>query len=178
MEGVFFMVRLTNEERIEIYEQRLKRESLKSLALNFSVSQTVIKYLIRLIEKHGYNVLRDNKNRYYSKEFKENIIKKILINDESITSAAIDIGLISKSILQNWIKKYKENCYNIIEIPRGRKKSVTRKIKKNHNKPFTAEEKIKELEEKNLYLEAELEYLKKLNTLVQEKELLKKKESE
>lgn len=89
MEGVFFMARLTNEERIEIYERRLKRESLKSLALNFSVSQTVIKYLIRLIEKHGYNVLRDNKNRYYSKEFKENIIKKILINDESITSAAI-----------------------------------------------------------------------------------------
>lgn len=82
------MARLTNEERIEIYERRLKRESLKSLALNFSVSQTVIKYLIRLIEKHGYNVLRDN-NRYYSKEFKENIIKKILINDESITSAAI-----------------------------------------------------------------------------------------
>ena len=43
---------------------------------------------------------------------------------------------------------------------------------------MTLEEKIKELEEKNLYLEAEIEYLKKLNALVQKKELQKKKESE
>lgn len=35
---------------------------------------------------------------------------------------------------------------------------------------MTLEEKIKELERKNLYLEAENEYLKKLNALVQEKE--------
>ena len=55
---------------------------------------------------------------------------------------------------------------------------MTKKIKKTNNQKLTFEEKIKELEKKNLYLEAENEYLKKLNTLVQKRELQKKKESE
>ncbi len=45
-------------------------------------------------------------------------------------------------------------------------------------KTLTKEDKIKELENKILYLEAENEYLKKLNALVQEEELAKSKESE
>lgn len=45
--GVLFIVRLTSGERIETYEQRLKK-LLKSLTLNFSISQTIIKYLLDL----------------------------------------------------------------------------------------------------------------------------------
>ena len=51
------------------------------------------------------------------------------------------------------------------------------KIKKT-KKTLTKEDKIKELENKILYLEAENEYLKKLNALVQEEELAKNKKSE
>ena len=61
------MVKLTNKQKIEIYEQRLKGESLKSLSFNFNISIRNVKYLIRLIDKHGYNILRNGKNRYYSK---------------------------------------------------------------------------------------------------------------
>ena len=61
------MAKLTNKQKIEIYEQRLKGESLKSLSFNFNISICNVKYLIRLIDKHGYNILRNGKNRYYSK---------------------------------------------------------------------------------------------------------------
>lgn len=109
------MAKLTREQKIEIYERRLKGETLSSLALEFNININRLKYLVRLLKKHGYNILRNGKNRYYSKEFKELIINRVLVKKESITSVAIDVGLSSEGILVNWIKKYKENCYNVIE---------------------------------------------------------------
>ena len=103
--------------------------------------------------------------------------KRTFTNQESITSIAIDIGLVSKGILDNWIKKYKENCYNVIENKRGRKSKTMTKIKKS-KKILTKEDKIKDLEREILYLKAENEYLKKLNALVQKREQQNKKESE
>lgn len=171
------MTKLTREQKIEIYERRLKGETLKALALEFNVNIHWVKYLVRLLKKHGYNILRKDKNKSYSRELKELIINRVLVNNESIKSVAIDFGLCSHGILINWIKKYKENCYNVIEKKRGRKSKTMTKIKKV-KKILTKEDKIKELESKILYLEAENEYLKKLNALVQEAELVKSKESE
>lgn len=126
-----------------------------------------------MFNRHGYSILRNNKNRYYSKEFKEITINRVLINNESIISVAIDVGLSSEGILINWIKKYKENCYNVIENKKGRKSKTMTKIKKTKNSS-TAEEKIKDLEREILYLKAENEYLKKLDALVQKKKQQKK----
>ena len=170
-------VLLTNKQKIEIYERKLKGESLSSLASEFNINVSRLEYLVRLLKKHGYSILRYDKNRYYSKEFKELTINRVLINKESIYSVAIDIGLSSDGILIRWIKKYKENCYNVIENKKGRKPKTMTKPKK-FKKELTKEDKIKELEEKILYLEAENEYLKKLNALVQEEESAKNKESE
>ena len=171
------MPKLTNEQKIEIYERKLKGESTKELSIEFNINTSNVKYLFSLINKHGKNILRNDKNRYYSKEFKEIVINRVLIGKESINSVAIDIGLSSSGILHNWIKKFKENCYNVIEKKKGRKSKTMTKIKKT-KKILTKEDKIKELENKILYLEAENEYLKKLNALVQEEELVKNKESE
>lgn len=170
------MSKLTNKQKIEIYERRLKGETVKSLALNFNIHKSNIKYLIRLIEKHGYNILRNGKNKYYSKEFKEKTINRVIVENQSIISVSIDVGLTSNGILSNWLKKYKENCYNVIENKRGRKTKTMTKLKKKKKK-ITPEERIKELEERNTYLEAENEYLKKLDALVQKRELQRKKKS-
>ena len=171
------MSKLTNKQKIEIYERKLKGEILKSLALEFKMNIHTLEYLVRLLNKHGYSILRNNKNKYYSREFKKIAINRVLIGKESMNFVAIDIGLPSRSILHNWIKKYKENCYNVIENKKGRKPKAMTKIKKS-KKALTKKDKIKELEEKILYLEAENEYLKKLNALVQEEESAKNKELE
>lgn len=171
------MAKLTNKQKIEIYERKLKGESTKKLSIEFDINISNVKYLFSLINKHGKNILRNDKNRYYSKEFKEIVINRVLIGKESINSVAIDIGLSSAGILHNWIKKFKENCYNVIESKRGRKSKTMTKIKKT-KKILTKEDEIKDLEKEILYLKAENEYLKKLNALVQEEELVKNKESE
>ena len=123
-----------------------------------------IAYLIRLIDKHGLEIIKKNSNNYYPPYQKEEIINRILIGGESITSVAIDVGLSSDGILHNWIKKYKKNGYNIVERKRGR--PTMPKVTKE-KKYETKDEKIKRLEEENLYLKAELEYSKKLRAVVQ-----------
>ncbi|WP_222703003.1 IS3 family transposase [Fusobacterium animalis] len=168
------MSKLTREEKIEIFERRKMGETISSLTKAFNIRESNIKYLIALIKKHGYNILREDKNRVYSKDFKLQAINRILINHESINSVAIDIGLTSSGILDNWLSKFKENGYNVVEKKKGRKPKAMTKPKEN-NKELSEKEKIKKLEEENLYLKAENEYLKKLKALVQERELKEKK---
>ena len=69
-------------------------------------------------------------------------------------------------MLHSWIKKYKENGYNIVERKRGRSPTIMKKTEKV-SKNETDKEKIKRLEEENLYLKAELDYSKKLRAVVQ-----------
>ena len=64
------MSKLTREDKIEIYERNKNGETIASLAKAFNVNKIVLHYLIRLIRKHGYDVLGNGKNRLYSKEFK------------------------------------------------------------------------------------------------------------
>ncbi|WP_338993544.1 IS3 family transposase [Fusobacterium animalis] len=168
------MSKLTREEKIEIFERRKMGETISFLTKAFNIRESNIKYLIALIKKHGYNILREDKNRVYSKDFKLQAINRILINHESINSVAIDIGLTSSGILDNWLSKFKENGYNVVEKKKGRKPKAMTKPKEN-NKELSEKEKIKKLEEENLYLKAENEYLKKLRALVQERELKEKK---
>ena len=172
--GAVVLSILTREEKIEIFERRKMGETIASLAKAFNIHESNIKYLIALIEKHGYDILRKDKNRVYSKDFKLQIINRILINHESINYVALDIGLVSASILHNWLSKFKENEYNVVEKKKGRKPKSMTKPKKN-DKELSEKEKIKKLEEENLYLKAENEYLKKLRALVLERELKDKK---
>ena len=127
-----------------------------------------------LIKKHGYDVLRNGKNRYYSREFKLQTINRVLVNYESVKQVALDTGLVSASILHNWLSKFKKNGYNIVEKKKGRKPKSMTKPKKN-DKVLSEKEKIKLLEDEIIYLKAENEYLKKLRALVQERELKEKK---
>ena len=158
------MSKLTYDDKINLYNDRKKGLSIKSLVTKYGVRHEIVEYLIRLIDKHGYDILKKNKNNYYPPLKKEQIINRVLINNESINSVAIDEGLPSYGMLWNWISKYKENGYNIVERKRGRS-TMPKVTKKKENE--TDKEKIKRLEEENLYLKAELEYSKKLRAVVQ-----------
>ena len=158
------MSKLTYEDKINLYNDKKKGMSIRSLSNKYKVRKCVINYLTALIDKHGVEILRTNKNRTHSKSEKQEAIDRVLINGEAKWAVALDIGLLSKGMLDNWIKNYKENCYNIVERKRGRS-TMPKVTKKKENE--TDKEKIKRLEEENLYLKAELEYSKKLRAVVQ-----------
>ena len=158
------MGKLSYEDKIKLYNDKLQGLSNKSLSKKYKITTHNVQYLCCLIEKHGYDILRTIKNKEYPKQFKEDAINRVLFDNEPIWSVALDIGLSSDGTLHNWIKKYKENCYNIVERKRGR--TTMPKVTKE-KKNETDKEKIKRLEEENLYLKAELEYSKKLRAVVQ-----------
>ena len=99
------MSKLTYEDKINIYINKKNGMSTIQLSNKYKVGKTTINYIYRLIEVHGYNVLRTTKNKYYSPSQKEKIINRVLLNNESITSVSIDEGLLNHGILANWIKK-------------------------------------------------------------------------
>ena len=160
------MSKISYEDKINIYQEKKQGVSFSTIKSKYNYGIHNIQYLERLIDKHGYDILRTTKNKIYSKDFKQEAIDRVLINNETVMSVAIDIGLPSDGLLQNWIKKYKEMGYNIVERKRGRSPTMQRKDLKPKTKE-TIEEENERLKKENLYLKAELEYSKKLRAVVQ-----------
>ena len=158
------MSKLTYEDKLNIYNERKNGKTRIYLSKKYSIGKDKIDYLTRLIDKHGFDILRTTKNRTYTKCEKERIVNRVLLNGETVLSVSLDEGLLSNGILFNWIKDYKEMGYNIVERKRGRP-TMPKVTNKKENE--TDKEKIKRLEEENLYLKAELEYSKKLRAVVQ-----------
>lgn len=160
------MAKLSYADKMDIYKKRKQGKTLSTLMQEYKIQQSNIEYLTRLIDKHGFDILKKSKNRYYEPHKKEEIINRVLISNESILSVAIDEGLSSVGMLINWINKYKENGYNIVERKRGRSPTMNKKPKQK-NETETIEEENERLKQENLYLKAELEYSKKLRAVVQ-----------
>ena len=158
------MSKLSYDDKINLYNDKLNGKSIKTLSRKYGITYHNVQYLIRLIDRHGFDILRTGKNKKYTSQEKERIINRVLLNNESILFVSVEEGLSGDGMLQNWVKKYKENGYNIVERKRGR--STMPKVTKE-KKNETDKEKIKRLEEENLYLKAELEYSKKLRAVVQ-----------
>ena len=160
------MKKISNEIKIEIYNKRKNGIPMSKVTKEYNIDRRTIQYFVRLIDKHGINILNDSKNRYYPKEFKKEAIERIIKKQESIWSVSIDIGLKHRGTLCKWIKNYKENGYNIVERKRRRWSTMNSK-KDPINKNETKDEELIRLREEVEYLKAELEYSKKLEAVVQ-----------
>ena len=159
------MTKLTRDRKLEIYHKRKSGVTISSLSIQYGINKKIICYLVRLIDKHGEDILRNDKNKYYSPELKLEMINKVLIDNQSIKSVSLEYGLTSDGMLNNWIKYYKENGYNIVEKKRGRSPTMKKEVK-----PIDPNDKdaiIKAKDEEILRLKAENEYLKKLRAVVQ-----------
>ena len=160
------MSKLSYEEKIDLYNDWKNGISVINLTKKYNINKSGVVYLTKLIDKHGYDIIRKNKNKNYSIYDKKRIINRVLLDGESIITVSIDEGLIGKGILNNWIKNYKDMGYNIVERKRGRSPTMSKKeLKFKANE--TIEEENERLRKENLYLKAELEYSKKLRAVVQ-----------
>ena len=157
-----FIMKLTDENRIEMY--RLKKEgySYKELSKKFEIDPSNVKYMVKLADLHGETVLIKGKNNFYPPELKLDIINEVLILGHSIKSTSLKYALPNPALLSNWISKFKENGYNILEKPRGRTSKM-----KNNNKKIEKNElsKVEQLEKELEYLRAENAVLKKLREI-------------
>ncbi len=126
------MSKLSYEDKINLYNDWKMGGSMTLLSKKYNIAIPGVQYLCRLIDKHGIDILT-SKNKEHPKYEKEEAINRVLINGEAVWAVALDMGLLSKGMLINWIKKYKENGYNIVERKRGRP-TMSKVIKKKRMK--------------------------------------------
>ncbi|ETW91727.1 transposase [Streptococcus thermophilus M17PTZA496] len=60
--GVFFFImKLTYEDKVQIYELRKQGESFKRLSNQFGVNVSCLKYMVKLIDRYGINIIKKRK---------------------------------------------------------------------------------------------------------------------
>ncbi|HEU9789801.1 TPA: IS3 family transposase [Streptococcus pneumoniae] len=147
-------MKLTYDDKVQIYELRKQGYSLEKLSNKFGINNSNIRYMIKLIDRYGIEFVKKGKNRYYSPDLKQEMIYKVLHEGWTKDRVSLEYGLPSRTILLNWLAQYRKNGYTIVEKPRGR-------VPKMGRNPKTRPEERTELER----LQSENEYLRAENAI-------------
>jgi len=64
-------MKLNYEDKVQIYELRKQGQSFKQLSKRFGVDVSGLRYMMKLIDRYGIDIVNKGMNRYYSPELKQ-----------------------------------------------------------------------------------------------------------
>lgn len=114
---------------------------------------------------------------YYSGEFKLGVLQYRKVNQSSYRETANYFNINNPAMIANWQRKYNEEGFQGLDRSIGRPSDMSNSEKDIVKKIITESEKeeLIRLRKENEFLKASLEYEKKLEALVQERERKTKK---
>ncbi|XQN75942.1 IS3 family transposase [Streptococcus oralis] len=152
-------MKLSYEDKVQIYELRKQGYSLEKLSNKFGINNSNLRYMIKWIDRYGIEFVKKGKNRYYSPDLKQEMINKVLHEGWTKDRVSLEYDLPSRTILLNWLAQYRKNgWYTIVAKIRGRVPKMGHKRKKTWEEMTELER----LQEENERLRTEVAYPKKV----------------
>ena len=113
------MSKFNKEQKIEIYRKwKDEKISISQLSKAYKINLSNLDYMLRLIDLYGIDILNTGK-QVYSKEFKERAIEQAIFGTKPYMQLSLELGFKSIGMLNNWLREYKENGYNVIIKQKG-----------------------------------------------------------
>ncbi|COS80302.1 IS861 transposase Orf1 [Streptococcus pneumoniae] len=145
-------MKLSYEDKVQIYELRKQGQSFKQLSKRFGVDVSGLKYMVKLIDRYGIEIVKKGKNRHYSSKLKQEMMDKALLEGCSQRSVSLNYALPNQGMLSFWLAQYK----------------------KKRKKTWEEMTELERLQEENERLRTEVAYLKKLKELEERDETLER----
>lgn len=161
------------EFRLQVIKDNLGGSSITHLSKKWDISSSLIRKWIDHHGSYGTKGLLPKRYGYYTKEFKLNVVKAYKDKGLSLRDCCLQFNVPAQSTLSSWARKYEQLGIDGLNEQKGRPQTMKKKkpaAKKT--KPLTT---LEQLEKDNLYLRAEIDYLKKLDALTQKKQTQQRK---
>lgn len=163
------MTKFTSDNKLIIIQgYNSKAISQKDYAKQMGVTRAQFQYWLKLYELHGNEGL---KNTYtnYSVRFKLDVLNYMVQSGASLMDTAALFKISSYTTVYDWQKKMETGGVEALE-PRQKGRASMKKKSTQQLTHTPAKGSVEALKARIKQLEMENEYLKKLNTLVQNKE--------
>ncbi len=163
------------EFRLQLTIKHEQGHSIRSLSKKWNVSPSLITKWVDHYRLSGSKGLLPKSAIYHTREFKLKVVRTYKDKELSLRDCCLQFDIPSQSTLSSWVKRYEQLGLEGLNEQKGRPKTMKKDkpSSKTKAKPLT---RLEELERENLYLRAEIDFLKKLDALTQEKQTqLKKK---
>ena len=159
--------------KLQIVEENLGGQSVTSLSKKWNISTSLIR---KWIDHHCYNGAKGllPKSRvYHTKEFKLKVVKAYRDKRLSLRDCCLQFNIPSQSTVSSWTSRYEQRGIKGLSEQKGRPTSMKKdRPVSEKTVPLT---RLEALEKENLYLKAEINFLKKLDALTREKQTQQRK---
>lgn len=149
------------------------KESKSKIYNELGIDKSQLSKWERYFKLYGIEGLKPKSN-HYTGDFKFKVIQQMQKRCLSLKQTSLEYGIPSDSTVLTWLRIYEqEGKSGLYKNNKGRPRKMN--PKKSNRKPKGSLTREQELLEENKSLRAELDFLKKLNALIQAKQSNKKK---